>query len=157
MSETPRKGHVSKITSFFTPRSNPVTTPLKTRSRTAKLRSPSPPPLKEPPVQNNNQPLRETLKRKIPREEPFESSEPKSLKMGNPSKKKDDKGNTGATLEENAEPPSTTLDELKSILIDKFDYQEQRFSESFKAQEAKLQEALAQHKTHLEDLTDPII
>ena len=59
MCDTPQKGHVSKITSYFSPSSNPTITPLKTRTRSAKLRSPSP--FKLPQIQNNNHILRESL------------------------------------------------------------------------------------------------
>ena len=83
--------------------------------------------------------------------------------MGNPSKKKNDKSNEkGVTLDEKAEgassdPSTTTLDELKRIMIDKFDSQELKFTESFKSREAKLQIATVQQRVHLADLTNPII
>ncbi len=77
--------------------------------------------------------------------------------MAPPGKKKNDKTNTGLSLEEIAEPPSSTLDDLKTFLSEKFETEEQKLSENFKTQVNKLQEARAQQKSHFKSLTDPII
>merc|ERR1712082_300925 len=61
------------------------------------------------------------------------------------------------SLEEIVEVTTTTLDDLKSFLSEKFETQEQKLSGKFKSQENKLQEALAQQKSHFKSLTDPII
>merc|ERR1712082_562024 len=60
------------------------------------------------------------------------------------------------SLEEIVEVTTTTLDDLKSFLSEKFETQEQKLSEKFKSQENKLQEAVAQQKSHFKSLTDPI-
>merc|ERR1712082_38113 len=72
----------------------------------------------------------------------LESSDPKTLKMGNPAKKKDEK----PSLEEGAEAPNMTFDDLKKFL-----------SEKFEAQDQKLNSTIEQQSTNLKKLTEPIL
>ena len=134
MNETPRKSSLPKITSYFPPHNNTNKSPTKARTRSTRTRSPSLSPPK--PVQ------RESARLKRKSQEPIESSDPKAQKMGNPNKKKDEK----TTLEEVAEIPSITFEDLKSFL-----------SEKFEAQDQKINETIEQQNSHFKKLTEPIL
>ncbi len=158
MNETPKKSILPKITNYFSPNLNSNITPIKSRTRSTRIRSPSPSPPRPTQSQktNHNHNPRESARLKRKSQEPPDCSDPKIQKVGPPRKKKEDKSNS-PSLEEIAEVPSTTLDDLKTFLTEKFETQDQKLSEKFKTQENRLQETIEQQNSHFKSLTEPLI
>ena len=132
--ETPKKGQVNSIKQYFSPSRNPISTPLKTRSKvTIQPRSPSTSPYKDTPIQNNNlkTSTRHKTKLKRPSEEPTEPTlTPKTAKMA--PKKSSDKTTLEESPHETPDVP-TTLHDIKKILLEKFKTQQNNLKLTSKA------------------------
>ena len=142
-SETPQKGHVNTIKEYFSPR--PTETPHK-KTKPVNKRSPSPSPYKDPPQNTGIKPsTRQKVKRKRSTEDPTDTNmPPKVTKMGSKDTPSD---------EISPNEPTTTLDDIKKLLLS----QETKFQQNFKNSDDHIKTSIAQLKIDLQKVTDPLI